>query len=347
MRDFEFDPAADALTVEITSWLGDEQVGDPLPVVSSSWKITDTAGVTVPGTVEFQVPAAEEWRPLLPDHPLANYGQRYRVRIGFGDQMLTWGWYRADRSQQQGVVIACSGKGLLREVERARFTRPFQTVTGATWQATVTDLLRGILPVTFEGVPNAVMPRTTWEEDRLAAVWEVIESRPARITIDDSATAVVSPAWNDLVPGEAVKELVDGEGGTLVSLQPDGDDNEDPPNAYVVSTVPEGDAEPIVEVWTQPSGPMRWGGPYGYNPAFFASPLNPTDRSQLRAIAQRMTLRAAAQQKRVAFVALPDPRVEVGDVVHVRSELNGVDALARITNLALSRQGMTGDAALL
>ncbi|MFT4295645.1 MAG: hypothetical protein QM582_09565 [Micropruina sp.] len=351
MRDTEWTDAqiraGGILTIEITSWLGENLLG-VIPVVAGSWKVTDTYGVTVPGTVEFSVPALDQWRPVAPDHPLAAVGQRFRVRVGYGDQLVTWGWYRAARPVREGAVIRCTGIGLLRDVERARFTRPLQSKTGQTWRAVLADLLRGILPVDFDAAPaDAVQPVTTWEEDRLAAVWEIIESRPARLVIDDSATAVVLPPWNDTAPGPAVAQLVDGAGGTLVELDPDGDTDEDPPNGYVVSTVPDGDVEPITEVWTMPDGPMKWGGPYGYNPAFFASPLNPSDRVKLRAIAERMTRRAVQQTLRFGVVSLPDPRLEVGDVVHVRSARYGVDGLARITNLALTRTATTTNVALL
>lgn len=336
------------LAVEVTSWLDGELLG-VVPVVAGSWKITDTAGVTVPGSVEFSVPATDEWRPLTAGHPLASFGQRYRVRVGYGDQLTAWGWYRATRPSQEGAVVQCGGVGPLRDVERARFTRPYQTASGQTWRAVLTDLLRGILPVTFDDTApaDAAQPVTTWEEDRLGAVWEIVEARSARLSVDDTGTAVVSAAWDDTTPGDPVAQIVDGAGGTLVELSPDGDSDEDPPNGYVCSTVPDGDVEPITEVWTMPDGPMRWGGPYGFNPQFFASPLNPSDRMQLRGIAERMTRRAVAQQTRLGFRTIPDPRLEVGDVVYVRSARHQVDGLARVTNLALTRQALTGNVSLL
>ena len=346
MRDVDWTPS-DMPTIEVTSWLDGEPVAT-IPVVSGSWKITDTAGVTVPGTLEFSVPALDEWRPVSPDHPLAAFGQRFRVRLGNGEDWLTWGWFRAGRPALEGAVIKCVGAGLLRDVERSRFTRAYQSAAGATWRAVLADIVRGILPIDFEDAPaDGAQPVTTWEQDRLGAVWEIVESRPARMVVDESATLVVLPPWDDEAPGDPIADLFDGEGGTLVEISPDGDSDEDPPNAYVVSTVPEGDAEPVTEVWTMPDGPMRWGGPYGWNPEFFASPLNPTDRVELRRIAQRMTLRAVAQGVRVGFVIRPTPLLEVGDVVHVRSVRHGIDGLARITNLSLTRTATAGNLVLL
>lgn len=331
------------LVIEVTAWLGGRYLGN-VPIVSDSWQVSDTADVTVPGGVEFDVPNLPQWRPLAPTHPLAAYGQRYRVRVGFGDTLVTWGWYRANRSVPSGPTISASGKGLLHELERARFTRPLQTTSGQTRSQVMATLCRGIMPLHIApSLPNPVVPVTTWDEDRLAAAWEVVESWPARMSVDDAGVIVVEPAWSDTRAGAPVGELVDGPGGLLVDLDAAGDPDEDAFNAYVVANVPEGEAAPVVAVWTMPDGPMRWGGPYGYHPGFFSSPLNPADPAKLLAIGERMTRRQVGRQGRWKFTALPDPRFEVGDVVRLRHRAQGVDTTVRVINLTLTRSGMTGE----
>ena len=111
----------------------------------------------------------------------------------------------------------------------------------------------------------------------------------------------------------------------------------------MVANVPEGEAAPVVAVWMMPDGPMRWGGPYGYHPGFFSSPLNPADPAKLLAIGERMTRRQVGRQGRWKFTALPDPRFEVGDVVRLRHRAQGVDTTVRVINLTLTRSGMTGE----
>lgn len=335
-----------APVVEISSWLGDEFLG-VLPVVSGSWEATDEAGTTVPGTLGFDVPNTPEWRPLTAGHALGSFGQRYRLRLGFGDELLTIGWWHAARTLASGNVLQASGRGLLRLVERARLTRPYQTATGATRAGVLAELLRGILPLEVDAaLADEAIPVTTWEEDRLAAVWELVESWDARLMVDDSATVVALPAWDDTSAGDPVGLLVDGVGGLLSDLQPAGDNtDEDPFNGYVVSTAPEGDETPVVAVWTMPDGPMAWDGPYGYNPGFFSSPLNPADPARLAGIAERMTRREVARQQRWSFVAALDPRFEVGDVVQLRHRRFGVDTTARILSLSFTRTSMTGTVA--
>lgn len=332
-------------TLELTSFLDGVNLGE-IPVVSGSWVVRQETGVTVPGSVEFDVPAEDAWIPLRPDHPLQGMGQRVRARVDQdGTGWRTWGWYRLARPKREGAVIRCSGAGLLREAERFRLTESWQTVTGNTRAGVLRALLAGVLPVVIDGVTDEAMPVTLWEEDRLAAVWEIIESWPARAELREQ-TLWVLPAWNDAAPGTPTGQLVDGAGGVLVELQPT-EDNADPFNGYVASTVPAGDETAVVRLWTMPDGPMRWGGPYGRNPGFHASPLNPSDPAKLLAIAERLTRRAVAVGMTCEFTALPTARFELGQVVSVRSARHRIDGVGRILSLDLTRAALSGRVAML
>ncbi|MGC4106044.1 MAG: hypothetical protein QM753_06775 [Thermomicrobiales bacterium] len=334
------------LVLELVSYLDGEPLAT-IPVVSGSWRVTDEAGVRVPGSIAFTVPARPEWIPTTPAHPLAWYGQRVRASIGWeGDPLTTWGWYRLDRPRVSRPLVECTGTGLLRLVERARFTQSWQTTAGQTRAQVARALLAGILPVAAAGVTDEVLPVVTWSDDRLAAFWDVVESWPARVVMDEQTVTIV-PAWNDTSPGSPAAELVDGPGGSLTAPLEPVAGGDDPFNGYVVSNVPEGDTAATVRFWGMPDGPMRWGGPYGQNPGFFSSPLNPADPVKLLAIGERMTRREVAAGRAFKFQALPDPARRVGDVVTLQARAQGVHGLARITALSFTRSVMGGTVSLL
>ena len=329
------------MDLELTSFLAGKPLAT-LPVVSGSWKLSDEAAVAVPGAIEFSVPATDEWVPATPTHPLASYGQRVRARI----DGTTWAWFRMNRPRRDGEVIQCSGQGLLREADRARLLLSWQTVDGDTRGSVAKALLAGILPVVISpALTDEAMPITLWEEDRLAAFFEVLETWPARVEMRDQAVWVL-PAWDDATPGAPVGALVDGEGGTLIDLAPASDDD-DPYNGCVASTVPAEDEAAVVAFWGMPDGPMAWGGPYGQNPRFFSSSLNPTDRTALTAIAEKLTRRDVGAGLTLTFTAVPDPTMRPGDVVTVRSSRRGVDGFVRKTAVEITRDALTGSVAML
>jgi hypothetical protein len=329
----------------LSSWLGGQSLGE-IPVVEGSWKVTDQAGVKVPGTIEFAVPAVDGWRPTTTDHPLAGMGQRVWAQVDQGDGLRTWGWFRLARPKVSGALVTCSGQGLLREVERFRLLTSMQPAVGTSRTQLVKDLVGALMPVVVSGVTDSVTTAlTSFEESRIDALWQVLESWSARAEVREQALWVL-PAWDDASPGDPVVSLVDGVGGVLVSVDPV-DDDTDPFNAYVVSTVPAGDEAAVVRMWTMPDGPMAWGGPYGYNPGFYSSPLNPADPTALTAIAERMTRREVAAGRTVAFTAKPSLLASVGQIARVRSARAGVDGIGRITSLELTRSALTGSVAML
>lgn len=333
--------------ITLTSWLGGNPLGT-IPVVSGSWKITDESGVTVPGSIEFSVPAVDDWVPTGPSHPLAGMGQRVWAQVdqGDGSGLRTWAWFRLDRPKRSGSVIQCTGRGLLRDVERYRFPLAQTFPSGTSRSALVKALTLGVMPVVISGVADSVTASpVTWEDSRIDALWDLLESWPARAEMREQVLTVL-PAWNDASPGNPTVSLVDGPGGTLIDLTPS-DDDTDPYNAYVVSTVPSGDEAAVVRMWTMPDGPMAWDGPYGRNPGFYSSPLNPTDPTALLAIGERMTRREVAIGRTLTFTAKPLVVAKVGDVATVRSSRRGVNGVGRITALQLTANALSGTVAML
>jgi hypothetical protein len=133
-----------------------------------------------------------------------------------------------------------------------------------------------------------------------------------------------------------VVELVDGPSGTLVSAAQasvGGGDDQAPHNCYRVTAQPEGTDQAVSGTWTLTYGPWRWGGPYGFAPGFYESAALPTNRQQLRAVAQSMTLRSLAPMNSWTVTAAADARVQKGDVAHVRDARRGLDIIGRVTSV--------------
>lgn len=318
--------------LEITSWRAGRRLAT-LPVVKGSWSVSDSED-QVPGALAFQVPNTPRWRPTQPTDPLGAAGQRYHVRagvaLGKSTQWINLGWFLAKNPTPNGDVLDCSAVGLLELANRARLLAPLTIASGTSRAAAVKRLLQGILPV-ISSVADETMSTWTCEQDRLQGVWDLMDAWPARLDVDDNGIVRVRQPWS-ASGGAVVKDLVDGERGTLasVSLVAESDDAV-VHNAYRVSTIPANDALPVSESWSLDSGPWRWGGPYGFVPAFYESAmLNGKTRAQLKAVARQLTLRSQAVAQSWTVKAAPDPRVQKGDVVHVRDRRGGLDFVGRV-----------------
>lgn len=324
--------------VEITAWLGARRLAT-LPVIRNSWSVSDSED-QVPGALSFQVPNTAQWRPATPSAPLGAAGQRYHVRagltIGKSVQWVSLGWTVAKPAQPNGDVIDCSGVGLLDLVNRAKLLSPLTVAAGASRKTVVRSLAAGILPMIVT-VTDEAMAAWTCEQDRLQGLWDMADAWPARLDVSDAGMLLVRPPWADT--GTAVVELVDGEDGTVSSVTLAPQSSDDMHNAYKVTSVPQGDTQPVSESWSLTTGPWRWGGPYGYAPGFYEdAALNGKTRAQMKAIARQMTLRSLSAAQAWTVTAAPDPRVQKGDIAHVRSSKAGIDMVGRITAVTHTSQ---------
>lgn len=339
----------------VSSWLGSDHLGR-VPVVDGSWEVTDQAEVRVPGALRLSVPAElstsmaggfdgrTNWVPTTPDHPLARWGQQLQVQVLVDGTLVHLGWYRITRTVKSTSVVNVEAVGLLRNLERARLVSPLTLDAGLWFGDIVRRVVGGVFPVRIAVADSGGWGSRSWDEDRLGALREIVDARPARMYVDESRTLVVASPWTDREPAQLT--LHDGDGGTLIDIGGIADDR-DPPNGYVVTATPEDTSiPPVTDWWGIPSGPAAWDGPYGRNPAFYRSPLLNPDRDSVRAVAQQMTLRAQRAAAQVDFEAVFDPRLEVGDVVHMRHRRRGVDAIGRIMTLRHAKKTTRGTVAL-
>ncbi len=323
----------------VEAWLGPNLLAT-LPVVPGSWHVGFDSSQQIPGDFSCQVPALPEWRPKDPAHPLAAFGQQLRVSIGWqrpdgGIEYVKAGNFRTKPTQQAGSTLTVSGEGLLVNVDDAKLLSPWQSVDP--WMPrsdAVIQLLRGILPVVIDpAVSSSVMSNVVEDEDRLKLILDICDGWPVRLWVDEQGTARILPAWDDDNPGDPVAEIRDGKGGTLlregISLTP----SVQGPNGYRVENVPEGDEAAASWTSTVTSGPMRWGGPYGYRGSIYKSATLPSDHGQLQQVSQQLCARSARRTDTMEVKTTPRPEIEVGDIVHIASQADGVDTTGRVTAL--------------
>jgi len=317
------------------SWLGSVSLGT-VPVVTGTWTIAEDESKLVPGTLTFDVPLKPELLPLRPDHPLANYGQQLRIKIGVrmaggGTEWVSMGrWLIADAVPLE-ETIQVTADSLEKIVEWDRLLAPVR-ITGPTRGDGLRTLLDSALPVLVLTSSNPAMGPLPVDQDRLQGVHDLIDAWPARSHTDDQGTLVIEDPW----PDDLGTPVWSTEGRTL-GTEPD---TSTAPvyNGYRVETVPEdGTTVPVSEVWFMSSGPMAWGSAFWRRPGFFSSPTLPAVRDTLRAVAQSLTLRSVRRARALRVRTLPDPRIVRGDVVHVVDHKRDVDMVGRVISTVLTR----------
>jgi hypothetical protein len=333
-----------ASLIEVTAYLGSTNLG-AVPIVIGSWSITDSGDQQVPGQLEFEVPNTSEWRPTRWQHPLAGRGHRLRVRVGTsytGGSEVEWlnlGWFLPDPPTPNGETQRVSARGMLALVDESRLLEPYRAGAGATRYTVATKLLAGLLPIRFKVANETTPGATVVEQDRLDGVQQLADAWPARLYVDDEGVATFAPVWNDITPGNPVKEILDGAGGTLVRVTAAASTAR-MYNGYRVTRIPEGDAAPVSETVTLKTGNLRWGGVYGWRPGFYESPLLSADRGKLRQVATAMLDRSMRRADSYQVTAAPDARLQVGDVVRVRSVRDGLDFTGRAVEVTHTRTAL-------
>lgn len=306
--------------VRAQSWLGPDLLSDNIPIAGGSEDVDRT--LRVPERVTLTIPRQAngyDWTPLPDDHPLAANGQRlhveYGVDIGLGQiEWLPRGWFVVSDSEAQGDAVTVTLTGLLSLIDEARLIGPFQP-TG-----TIVSTLRNLVePAVTLDVDAALSDRAVpaginYSDDRLQAVLDILDAWPADAMVSADGYLSVFPAVQSTTP---VLALSDGTGGTLITAT--GSSTRDGAFNVVV-------AEGTTTDGAQVQGTAyALGGPKGYGsyfnplpvPFFYASPLL-TTLVQCKAAAATVLarlLRTTTQAFRVDLV--PDPRVQVGDVVTV------------------------------
>ncbi len=335
------------IRTRVESWLGGILLDADIPAVDVEEEVDRT--LNVPERLTFKVPVRfndVSYDPTLDyTHPLAPYGQQVRVSVGvqLAQGEIEWiprGWFLIEEASVEGDSVSVTCSGLLSLIEEARFVSPFQP-TG-TFASTLRKLVEPALTVTISSslTDRAVPASMVWDEDRIGALYELLDAWPADATVTNEGYLEVTPAVD---PTTVVLSLTDGENGTLVdrsaSVSRDG-------AATVVVARGEATDGGVVQgvAYDQSGGPLTYAGDFNPLPVpfFYSSPLL-TTTSQANAAAKTvLARRQRASKQDLEIDAVPYFALEAGDLISVESERLGIaeqDAIVETLKMPLSAGG--------
>jgi Domain of unknown function (DUF5047) len=317
------------LHVRAESWQGNVLLTDEIPIDGGSEEVD--ASLNVPERITLTVPRTDRgvsWVPTGTDHPLAPYGQRLKIELGIelGNGQIEWlqrGWFLITDSEVEGDSVRVQAGGLLSLIDEARFVSPYQP-TG-TFTSTLRGLIEPAVTAEVTGLTDRAVPASMeFDEDRLAAVYELLDAWPARARVDEHGVLQVVPDTD----GASVLALTDGTGGTVIRT--DGGDSRGGAYTVVVARGQAADGAQLQGVVYDTSpGPLRYGGPFNPLPVpyFYFSPLlNTVGECRAAAATILARLRRAATHS-VHISLVPHLGLQEGDVVTVTSAVHGLDAV--------------------
>lgn len=319
--------AADALTgsygyrVRVQSRLGGTVLATGIPVVSGREKTDRT--LRIPELVTLTVPREDRgtsWDPSEADHPLAAFGQRLDVDLGIALAGGSVEWFRRGTflitgSQVAGDVVQVTAAGLLQLVDEARLVSPLQP------SGTLVSALRSLVEPALTVVVDAALTDRSvpgginWDEDRLSAVWELLDAWPADARVTPQGYLSVVPASDST---SSVLTLTDGAGGTI--LRPCGSSTRDDACTLVVARGQASDGGQVQGVaYDATGGPLDVAGAFNPLPvpAFFTSPLLTTVAQCSAAAATVLARKRRNAARRQTVEMVPHPGLEGGDAVTV------------------------------
>lgn len=321
------------LYARYSSWLGDTLLATDIPVDSGN-ESADRASA-VAERVELTVPLRHRGTSWAPDsdlHPLAANGQRIRVELGIGLNSTMIEWFQRGEfvivdvdTNDESVDLTCAG--LMYWVEEARLVSPYQP--SGDMAATIRAMVEPAVPVVFDPalVNRSVPAGMNFDQDRIAGLGELCDAWPADYVMTSegylyvySTTAVRTPV---LTISSGIVEVAGRS------------TREGAYNAVVARGQTSAGAQFQAVAYDTSGGPKAYGGPFNPLPVpyFFQSPLLATvdqARQSAESILKRLQ-RDTSRQFQAEIV--PDPRLQVGDVVTLTcTEYTG---LAEIDSLRL------------
>jgi hypothetical protein len=307
--------------VRVESWLGGQLLDADIPVEAGSEDLDRS--LRIPERVTLTVPRTDRgasYAPITDDAPLAANGQRLLVRLGVGGrgtevEWLTRGWFVVQDSDVQGDTVNVSAVGLLTLIDEARFVSPYQP--SGTLGSTLRGLLEPALTVDLTAAPTdrSVPASINFDEDRLQAVYELLDAWAAEATVTPAGVFQVTPSADDTTVDVTLSR------DSTVIRAAGGSSREDGYNA-VVARGTTADGGIVQGVAYEARGPKKYGGLFNPLPVpyFFSSPLL-TTLTQCNAAAAtvlRRMRRTAAQQYQVEAVI--DPRLQLADVAALAAD---------------------------
>lgn len=338
--------------VRVEVWRGDTQLDDRLPINGGRVEASLTSQITRRGTISVDralYPADESG--LLA--PFGNSLRIYRGVRGGGGREFWFPVFRGlitgvSRKPRQPAVVTFSDRAA--EVDEAEFEVPEESRPDRSIIDEIMRLIREGVPGAEFGQHDPIAVRAapqTWERDRAGACDDLAAAGGAFWYAQADGLYVVRRvpwAWHPDVAADGtvspVAEFYDAPSG-LNSLGPDAtiDTTEesmtrDPVYNSVVATADQGDGgAPLREVVreTNPMSPTHYGGEFGRRVTHVDVPAAAT-AAAVRAAGTTYLRRSRAASDAAAWSMVPDPSLELGDVLGLTTDgRRRVQVLAEFT----------------
>lgn len=258
---------------------------------------------------------------------LAPAGQRLVAKRGIrypsgAVELVQLGEFRID--DPAGDVdfgpVTLTGQSAEAIVQEDQFTATTTTRGYPTCVAAITYLLQQTIPAAVldnRTGSNPACATRTWDRgaDRWDAICEIALSMQAEIYVDAIGTFVLrntpDPLVDPVVWEIAAADLLIDDTRQLT--------RKNVHNAVIVSGENTADNTPPVTgsaYLTDPTDPLRWGGPFGHRPKLYSSSLV-TSSTQANAMALDMLRRLTAPHSITAISTVPNPALDAGDVIRI------------------------------
>ncbi|HLS01341.1 MAG TPA: hypothetical protein VK054_05070 [Beutenbergiaceae bacterium] len=350
----------------VVPWYDGEPTHEgPLPV--ESWSIRWTRSSQIQGEAQFSVADPDGvFAPWAVDDMLGVGGTRVTCALLLGgvDEEVPLGTFRITQVEPSQVWVSASrvrsiGSDGTRHVdEPARWLASGTvsvTASDETWQVSASDflapqtvthrasvmseielLLDDIMPVVFtSGVTDTGVPSTVaYEGSRIDALGTLVRALDAAYRVDAYGQLEVYK------PGEdPVWTINPGDEGVLIDFGRTYDAGE-LTNTMVVEGKSGDEGVPLIGVAREASGPLSVDGPHGSIPAKRQSDILDT-QGKVDAAA-RTYLRTAINDRAIELPVqcLPNPALEVGDVVRVETPVGGLVGPVESISLSGNRAGI-------
>lgn len=313
--------------LSVESWRGGVLLADNVPVQSGGEE--SDRSLNVPERVTLVVPRMVDnvdWSPTTATSPLAAAGQHLHIKLGIGLPQGRAEWFARVRAliydaAPSGDVVNVAAVGRLELIDEATLINPFQP-TG-TFLSTLRALVEPALTVLTEnGLVDRAVPSTiNYDEDRLGAVGELLDAWPAEAVVDPEGYLRVHPPVTSTTP---VLTLTDGAGGTVIEST--GSSSRTSGQNAIVARGQDSAGAQVQGVAYQTTGPNAYGGPYNPLPVpfFFQSPLLTSAPEALKAAETIRDRRIRENAPAYTVDMVPDPRIQLGDVVSLTSTRLGL-----------------------
>lgn len=324
------------MQVRGTVWQGGVLLASDVPISEGSE--TRDRSMAVPESVSLTVPRrvdGVDWDPRSSTDPLASDGQQMLISIGVdtgpgGTEWIERGWFLITHTAVDGDSLTVSLAGLLTLISEAHFAGPYQP--SGTFTSTVQGLVEPGLTVQFDAalVDRAIPVGMQWDDDRMAALTEVLDAWPAVCEVTENGYLLVEPLVDS---GTPVLDLSDAPpSGTVIRWA--GESSRDGAYNCVVAQGEDvfGNQIQGTAYDTDPNSPYLFGGPFSPFPVPYktTSSLLTTVAQCRAAAAASLALNRRTASRKLTVTLVPHPGLETGDVVTLTSVGLGLNATPAI-----------------